>query len=324
MIVLGDQAPWTGGMLRWLALRQHQPEKKVAYFIQDGDAPWMQSGGTPKINRGWVKYWSIASRNALALDVPNIALHSVRESLKGPRGLSYISGPKTTRTIFSAESDKSIQEFTGQLLDEEQRWYSKVVEMLGMPCRNIAHSFPGIGPLEVSRQLAGDLALDGDDIRSAVRWFSEEPLVTRNILPPSYFWNIGEDGERHQCTSLNGNSIITPKAAALVIEFAARGHTLGCTSLGYLREVSDIRDMYFPGMKVKILRITFRWTFKDGDPCELLLSEFCKRKKLRGESVPSFNGDISAIRDYWSGRPTVLGWLLLGGEINPSFEEIEI
>jgi len=323
--MLGDQSPWTGGLLRWLAVKRFYPKEKVLYFLHDGDAPWMQRGGSLKISHGWVKYWSIASRNALALDVPDSALHNVRESIKGPKGLSYIAGPKTTQTIFSTEHDKSVQGFISQLLDDECRWYSRIAESFDVrPAYTAKEGLFNAGPLEVSRRLAGEMNMDGKEINSVVELFLQEPLLIKKVLPTPYFWSIGKDGCRYPCTSLSGSDPVTPKAAALVLEFAARGHTLGCTSLGYLSEVIELRDKYFRGMKLKLLYVKFNWTFTGVDPYEKLLSEFCSRKKLRGEPIPSFDDALPVIQNYWRGRPTVLGWLHLGGELSPSCEEIEV
>ena len=46
--------------------------------------------------------------------------------------------------------------------------------------------------------------------------------------------------------------------------------------------------------------------------------------RVMEEPIPSFDDALPVIQNYWRGRPTVLGWLHLGGELSPSCEEIEV
>ena len=76
-IILGDQSPWAGGMLRWYAASQAL-DNEICYFIQDVDVPWVQCGSPDlRILRGWFSYYSMACKYHWTFCVPEARLLNI-------------------------------------------------------------------------------------------------------------------------------------------------------------------------------------------------------------------------------------------------------
>src|SRR3989344_543254 len=138
-----------------------------------------------------------------------------------------------------------------------------------------------------------------------------------------YLWTLN-DGFRWPGTSAKG--VVVPKGRALPIEFALRGWELGCTSMPYIEETLKIRNAYFKGVPIKLVRIAFDWDV----PARIMptfLERYEKRKRNRaGRTGRAFNPEeitkakqlCDQAENYWRRRPSVLAYLLLGGELNPT------
>lgn len=330
MIVLGDQSPLSGGLLRWLAVEKELgKEEEILYFLQDADNPWRQEGIPDiRIKKGWTNYWSLASKYPWSFQTPGIKRERVDriiQCLGAPRGLHYLRGPKTDRTIYSefAENEE-VQKLFCQLIKEEVDWANQLASFLDKSGNN---------ELKVNRakqalrllfyQVPSILGLG--KIQSLVELFQQNPPLLLQELPSTFFWCLDKQGYRRTCLATkvqakNKNLTLVPKALALPLEFAIRGWTFVYSNIDYLPKVAELRDEYLPGLEIETIKANFNWTLND-DPLNGGLERFKQRKEIRGERplLPS-RQEIAQIQDYWQQHPTPISWLTLGGELNYNLE----
>ena len=313
VICLGDQSPWAGGLLRLAAMREYTDN--LIYFFHDGDAPWVSGNSPePRIIQGWPKesYFSLATRHPWSLAIPNLTLEAPRTSLGTPMGLSRLVGGPTQQMIFGMRDSSPLVDLVSDLLHQEISWAERLGDWLGIDGRC---ELPESGSV---LEIAESLNTTDIPVKSFVELFLNEKPLTKKDLPSSYFWEIDfNEGTRKACSSSNGRPVI-PKGIALPLEIAARGWALGCTHLGYLQKVLQLRDRYYPGLPVIIYHINFDWEI-DPDPIDFLLDIFKERKRKRNQNVPDFNGEGEMIKGYWRNRPTSASFSVLGGRLRPSF-----
>lgn len=323
MILLGDQSPWAGGLVRWLALKKLGIHE-IVYCQQDADTPWKQEGDRVKVRvkRGWPHYWSLACRYPFSPSIPGLTLPHIRDTVKAPSGLQYLQGGNTARTI-AAENTSPNGAVNGMLIDmlrEEKQWAATVARFIGSTDGSRIE-ISARTPLEIAQTLADALMLG--KVESLVELFGDSPPKTVGELPPQCFWSIDEDGIREEYQGFaRPRDRIVPKGIALPLEVAARGWQLGFSSLGYLEKVTALRDRYLPGLEIQAVRIGFRWHI-GADPVSAFVEYYLERKKRRREepAVPD-EQSIDKIRRYWAGRPTAISYLVLKGELNPTLEYV--
>jgi len=333
MLLLGDQSPWGGGLLRWLVAKEQFPQEEILYFVQDADMPWLPGGDRVSICKGWkTKYWSLATRIPWSSDTPEDRFsESFVGTLKMPKGLQYLVGPRTSYIIANERARNMANLFVKEMLETEINWARNLRELSGKEQPQIMPAISG-DVYKATRQLA-DCHNLSDEIHSLVKHFTDNPVRLASVLPEEYYWRITDDYRRINATETK-NGILVPKGKILPLEYATRGWTLGCTGLSYLFEVLKVRDLFIPNLKVKILKISFNWQL-DENPFDLLAEVYKKRKleqaQKRGTEYKDELSEISRrsrvtkiISDYWSGRPTSLSYLILGGNLNPSFEYLEV
>ncbi|KKU91060.1 MAG: hypothetical protein UY23_C0004G0005 [Candidatus Jorgensenbacteria bacterium GW2011_GWA1_48_11] len=344
MIVLGDQAPWVRGLLRWLALRGANEE--VGYIMQDADSPWVQQESVHQfhLKNGWPPYLSLAARFAWSPDIPPTndkdaasLLNAIRMSVKAPRGQTYLVGPKTQGTILGLGNRPEIKDALLALLIEEHRWAGQIAEHFGASRNGI--SVPYGNPREIAQELTQALGL-GNRLGSVSELFRAERPLTLGHLPITEFWEVNEAGERRRATDRNSRNMIVPAGLALPLEFALRGWKLCFTQLPYLGEMVALRDRFLRGTPIRILRIEFDWEPAAGNPALVLRDVFRKKKferwLLKQEKTKQSNPSpppepptppdhlFTEISAYWRQNPSVISFLVLGGELNPTFREITL
>jgi hypothetical protein len=325
VIVLGDQSPWCGGLLRYQVVREMYSEAEVLYFFHDTDAPWVQSGGCVTISRGnfaWPPYFSLAVRFPWSFAVPGIGQDAIAQSVLGTfkdrGGLWYLTGPATIKIIAGCNGE--VVPWVRLMLQEEVAWAKFVAEVLGQEIVS-----------EISITSDNDLvglvsALNGGMIRKSTEVFSEQLLLTR-ALPASHYWLTDVNkGFRRKWTGekLNKGEILVPGAEALVLEFAARGWLVGCTNLAYLQRVEQVRNRFTPGLKIKIAQVIFHWALEK-DPVSVLMDYYRARKRRRNQTPAEVSEPVlENIRSYWRSRPTSISYHILGGNLNARVEFKEI
>jgi len=331
-ITLGDQSPWAGGLLRLKVASQTYGN--VDYFLQDADAPWIQSNISRDVSlkRGWPNYWSFACRQPFSLETPTTRVDNMRQSLGSPKGLTYLIGPKTTQTIASESNNIKVNQLVKEMLLEEIRWSTKISEWLG----NTDGAKKGRLLEEAVLTLNGNLT---ENLTQLSKWsglissptsfidsFSKQPPQLVDIVPKSYYWVINNDGKRSELSEgnrLSHNGVVVPKGRALPLEVAARGEVLGFTGLSYLDGVIGLRNKYVPDLTLRLAQIEFNWEL-DPDPIEAMWEVFNEKKRLRGQEVEKPISDLERIRNYWRGRPTIISHTILGGELNPRITYREV
>lgn len=330
-VVLGDQSPWAGGLLRYKVLKAVAND--VEYNFQDADSPWRQDGiSYIKLKRGWVDYWSLANRHPLSFSTPTARMDSIRQSMGSPDGLSYIAGPKTHKTLKSEINNTKLVDLTKEMLMEEATWATKVADWIG----NSNGVYKGQQIQEVIKGNSTSIkdiltfvancdGLSADEILNFSDKFKFNTSNLTDYLPKNYYWNIDSGGNRHEFVNTNNKSEsrnILPKGRALPLEICARGDTLAFTGLSYLDQVIDLRDRYIPSLKLKLLQIHFNWEINP-DPIETMWNIFEKKKKGRSQSIDKPINELQDIKDYWSQRPTSVSYSILGGNLNPIITFIE-
>lgn len=312
VICMGDQSPWAGGLLRLAAMREHT--SNLLYYFHDGDAPWVIGNSPePRIAKGFPKnsYFSLATRHPWSMVTPDVSLEAPRTSLKTPMGLSRLVGGYTQRMIFGMRKSPQLVQLVSELLSEELRWAENLSDWLGM------HNRYDMPECDDVLDIAEAFNQTDIPVRSFVELFRDSEPLVKKYLPPSYFWEIDlKKGTRKPCHSFD--KPVMPKGKAVPLEIAARGWSLGCTHLGYLKPVLDLRDRFCPGLPIKIYHINFDWKVKI-DPIEYLLETFRAKKRKRNQSVPEFNGEEEKIRSYWRNRPTSASFSVLEGDLRPTF-----
>jgi len=337
MIVLGDQFPIGGGLLRRQALIQAMekwsfPKEEIRYDWHDVDAPWRQEGyKEARVIRKWTDYWSLGLRHPMSFRTPEVVLEQVRATLGSPNGLSYLIGPKTDTTLRAEDKNEKVLNGVKEMVKEDVLWMSEAAKITGKNIkererkeREMMEIVKKSRTLTELFRLAGEICVGFRELKSTLEIYQSEP-IKKIFLPNDYFWLIsGNDFQRQKLNrqTTNNSLIIIPKGIALFLDFAIRGFTTGFTGCGYLDETRELRDRYLSEIKMKFLKITFDWTFPE-NPIDILLAEFRERKRKRGkETAEIAEEDVRAIKDFWRTRPTELGYFFLGGELNPKIEEI--
>ncbi len=328
-ILLGDQSPFAGGLVRYLVVLKEFAGAEIIYNIHDTDAPWVANGQSLSICKGWkTNYWSTASRVAWSWDIPPAErthwtpadanlLNSLMTSMNMPNGLLYLAGPQTNLTLSGIHQNVSGALFTdlsATMLKNELAWLNSLRQKLGLSEK----SYIATQPEHWIQTMTGTET----PISTTSETFRKEPVSLIGRIPALYYWKMSRDGTRETWDgkSIDSSDLLVPKAHALPLEDAYHGHTLACTGMPYLSEVMKLRDLYCPKVKIKILWIRFDWQ-PPVDPAIIIAQEYIAERKLKRNKdivIPEYM--IESVRKYWSQRPTALGYQLLGGELNPSFE----
>ncbi len=332
VVVLGDQSPCAGGLTRLEAVQGYAG--RVEYFIQDADAPWLQDGDRHvNVKRGWPSYWALANRHPFSLEVPSTAVHNMRDSLRSPRGLSYLSGPRTDITIASGREHQTLAVLLKQMMLEEADWATKVCEyggytdgvMRGRGVKDKLEACEVDNPLDLTRQVAGWNGTNGR-LGSFLEMNRQESPQLVGVLPDDHYWVVDNNGIRRpydRRVPLSRGDTLLPKGRALPLEVAVKGAVLGFTNLGYLDDTLELRDRFVPNLPLKTVQIAFDWRV-DFDPIEPLWQEFKARKIARGQEVTKPEAELGVIGDYWRRRPTTISHMIMGGEVNPSLTYREL
>lgn len=332
-IILGDQSPWAGGLIRLASVLRNFDS--VQYFVQDVDAPWLQDGDNKvSIKRGWPDYWALATRHPFSPEVKGVAIHSMRDSLHSPRGLSYLAGPRTDHTIVFEANNAQVNEATRQILLEEIGWATRVADWIGntegvrrgQAMQEQVERLETHGPGTFAAEIARWQGLNDRMLGSFVDMYKDCAPRLTGQLPDSYYWIVDSEGRRkhyHRRTALNAHETIVPKGIALPLEMSARGWVLGYTALGYLEKVKAVRNKYVPGLRLKTLQITHRWSIEP-DPIEVLWEVFEARKQRRGQFVQKPEEQLQAIGNYWRARPTSISTTILGGSVHAEMSYREL
>lgn len=301
-ILFGDQVPRNGGLLRMTAALQSRRFEEVVYCRQDADTPWRETGqARVKITDRWCDYWSLGVRFPWTLSVPQVDMQGVRASLRIPTGLSHLAGPRTNITLHTFPQP----EFDAQLYGREVDWFLQLSEYLGIEARPAPDFEDGFGQAD----------------NGLVSMFQEEPPKLLGQIPSEYFWEIDlSSGTRVKWDgTFRASKIYVPSGIALPLEVAARSMWIGCTSLGYLTRSLELRDRFLQGHSVSVCVVSFSWQLSY-DPLEVLQSVYVTRRKAAGKQAQILSPeDVSKILAYWRQRPTSLGYHMLGGQLNPSF-----
>lgn len=338
-VVFGDQSPWAGGLVRAAATKAILGDTPVIYCMQNADNPWRQEGNGLKIKEGWPKpfYWNLATRIPNSLEIPemseNSPLEKMRQSIKSPRGMSYLVGNSTHGTIYSHNSNHEVLSLLEKMLGNELDWAARTSEFMGNKngveranaLKNDLFKTPK-SITELTMDLAERSGVHSGTIDNIVESFRREPAAFIGILPDENYWVINKSGERttyKNTETISRSDTIVPKGKILPIELAQRGLILGYTGLSYLPEVVEIRDEYNLDVPLRLLQVEFNWTLPN-DPIQRMWEAFETKKAARGDVVDKPDNALEAVKAYWAQRPTTLSHLVLGGELNPKLTYREI
>ncbi|MEE8585121.1 MAG: hypothetical protein V3T83_09755, partial [Acidobacteriota bacterium] len=233
----------------------------------------------------------------------------------------YLIGPASNDTIYGYRGKPSApyRDHLHRMLGDEVEWAVRLADILGLRAAPIGR-LPPCGVHGLTRHLCQQLDLDPP--QSFVECFRDGCLQATDLFPDRYYWWVTADGRRHG--KPQPGTLKFPKGAILPLEICANSFVLGCTRLGYLDDILKLRDRFAPSLALRMLSISFDWNLGGGDPLEELLRVFNSRKSRRGQAPFHPASQVLAkIRRYWRRRPTVLSWLILGGELNPRYEYIE-
>ncbi len=322
-IILGDQSPWAGGLLRWKAIHQLLG-KNALYAIQDVDTPWVQQGRRPiRSAQGWAPYFSLASKYPWTLSAPEAEMPRVLDSLGAPRGLRYLLGPSTNETLGSLSRQGLSSVYTDHLaamLSAEKEWAEGLADQVGL--RPLAlDDWPKGDCHAITRTFA--MMLNLGPVRHFSDLYRSGELQQTNAFPTEMYWHLDSHGRREESGS--SGTMKFPRGMALPLELAANGYILACTSLPYLNRVLEQRDRHLKGVTLRLLRVTFDWRLDEVDPIRQLVEAFRARKQKRNQAVPVLDtSTLDAIHSYWKQRPTLISWLVLGGSLKPQLELLEL
>ncbi len=327
MLITGNQAPLEAGLLRWKVLKEKSGE--VRYFVQDADCPWKNTGAgkvdfQKNVEAGnylsLMEYfpWSFGVTEKLRRDT---RIQSISQTLKMPPScMLWLAGPKSHRILYHEHKSRYLIEKLEFLVRTEIEWLKRLASYLGIKAQEIEINFEVKSVVEIYKQVAEMLGLEGE-INSLVEMFAKEPPISLEVLSKEEFWEIKEEG-RFPLQSKENFKIAVPRGMSLLIEFALRGFITGFGHLPYLNRVKALKDKYFPELKIKLVKVKFNWEL-NVDPIEVLLEVYKEKKKKRGQTPFELTEEEKeTIRNFWKTHPTPLAYIILGGELNPSFEEI--
>lgn len=333
-VMCGDQSPLNGGLLRAALLAQADPSLDIIYCFHDTDAPWLQTGGSPRIVQGgWPDYWALAARIPYSPDIPGLvggdAWQRLRDSLNIPSGIVYLAGPQTNETIASMDACPVTGELMRRVHGIEAEWAYALNNMLGRS--------PGmLGPLparlsEVPGAIRNRFARDYAriEITRSTEFWREHPVRFHETVPPKYYWRLDERNCRYAWDgrNLSRGHYLVPRAHIRSLEEAAHGIADCFTAIPYLNEVVKLRNLYVPGLSLPHIQMTITCSLPL-DPLEAMKDVFKAKKrdrierKRRGgrpdydELIPELPGEeAAAIWTYWRGRPTSISHEILGGTL---------
>ena len=316
-LFLGDQAPWSGGHLREVAVRQHFGIK-ATYFHQDMDLPWIMGVDRLRIHYGWKPYWSLACRYPWSFSVPGLRNNDLLLASQSPRGLATLLGPVTRDTIWKLDSDPELTSKVIEMLDREREWAMQLREWAGLEPVECP-AVPQAGIKGLSDWSNGLFA--PTQMVSMYEWFRDSPAVTATELPEDYYWYFTKDGLRER--EPGAGRFAAPRAHSLILEFAARGWVFGCTKLSYMQEVLKLRDQYLPGLPLRFLHISFSWT-PEFDPLQVQLERSRASRISRGKKPFELSQeDEQGFRNYNRHRLSSISAYILKGELSPLFQLIK-
>ncbi|MDP2629439.1 MAG: hypothetical protein Q8P45_01925 [Candidatus Harrisonbacteria bacterium] len=325
-LILGDQSPWAGGLLRWFILRRIFPKAQIHYHLHDSDTPFAVPAPSPRKKRGWVPYWAIAARNCFALDIPGYRIDPVMDSMQSQSGLSYLAGPSNFEVIGALEEGSQVVELTASLLQDSQDWLSRLCNFCGQREAERFEIESRAGVLGIVQSLAKQAHLPGEEIGTTLEIFAGSPPLLWGTLPPEYFWKIS-DGRRSSADKLSSmkDGILVPKGVALLLEFSARGWRVAQTACAYTEEILALRDKYLPSQKLRFLKVGFDWELSSIDPVSAQVEAYQKKKAKSGRPAAAMDEEaLRQIRSYWRQRPTLMAYLALGGDLHPTFQVIDL
>ena len=320
-IFLGNVSPWNG-----VQVRKHIASREgydVLSLMYDAHPPWvisMHRFTKPQLTAGFLSYPAVRSKIPWTLESPDKCLKVPMRVLRLTCGCQFIVGPPTRMTTYGLLDD------TGKPKREYSVWHNLCLDMHGA---EIGHVKRLAELLSLNIAWNDFYFSDTQQKRSSLVQFFEEsdPKLLREI-PPCFFWEIDSSGMKRVWDGTKRKKCIyVPMMPHILLEMSARGYAIGYTDMPYLDEVLRLRDELLPGHPMDFCQISFNWSFRD-DPIDALLDEW--RRKIRKE-VPERAGNIrrhwannptaEKIRRYWANNPTAASFNLLGGELNPQFEE---
>lgn len=307
-VVLGDQSPWAGGLLRAQALQQHGIAAR--YFWQDLDAPWVETAEKPAICHSWPPYWSLACRYPFSASMPDWQCADILNLSGSPAGLGWLSGPHQQLSLAAVaqQARHPALSLLQKLLQAELDWAQQLAQWRATPYDKIS-----LPPHSTLWQLVQSLChASGVAVAPFSQLFAAEKPLLYHDLPAECFWHLDADGKRHPAPC--AGSYPVPRALALVLECAARGWVLACTRLPYLDQVLALRQRHLPGLKIALLHVEFDW---QAGPLLPLVFETCRqRRQRRGRSWQAPTLEQSAHLDaWWRQRPSSLSLQVLGGRL---------
>ncbi len=318
MISLGDQSPWLGGLLRSKVL--NEIGEKTNYFLADTDCPYIKNGSSGILS-GWPSYVSVAVRCPWTLDVPGIDKNLAGVianclGLKFPPGMQYLAKNTNQSALCFLDKDPKLINLLRKMLDTEVSWVIKTFPDLVKTQVNL--NFESIR--EFVGQLNEMLGIKSP-VKSLTDFFGGNPLKLRGVFPSEYFWKIQRFGRTLATGDQPG--IIVPRGKIMILELLAQGYELGCTNLPYIGETVKLRDKFMPGFPIKLVRVNFNWVLPNGaDPIKEIAERFLsqRKKKISPSDLEALEKKVNklsnSVQQYWKSRPSVISYLMLGGDLS--------
>ncbi len=319
-VVLGDQSPWNGGLLRASVLRDQGI--KFTYGIHDADTFGVAAGREePSVALGYPSYAALTCRLPFAVPSGSPESNGVQQVLQAcvrqlpgekkqrasVNAVAYIKSTSsyTIRAIQLSESDLVIGQARQAVrgLFDEERNHLEIVS---------GKKLPVVSSINEACDLHGQSA--GINVGSTLDLLKEDELHTLRYFSPDHFWGIDHQLVRHPYDrSRTDWYAVVPRARVLFWEYALRGYVLAYSNCSYLSEVVNMRHWHI-GLRqipLRMLRIGFNWR-----PC-LHEQDTPFRAAWEKKGKPS----ITRLCDYWATRPTSMGLAAFGGDLSPTITE---
>jgi hypothetical protein len=313
--ILGDQSPWNGGLLRAQALRNAGHD--VTYQIHDADTVGVSNDNMEgaRVRFGNPPYYALASRLplgsvGLGIGFDDSKLQAVLQSCRtaNPGALqrasvhpvAYVQS-RIPLTIRGGMSSPDVRDVVKILFEIERCHLSLITGKVDLPqVSTIGEALLRFG--------------EGITPSSITEMFHDAPPLLLDSLDENCFWGIDQEYQRLPYTADRSDwYAVVPKAYPLILELSLRGYAIAYTNCAYKGAVMKLRDQKAKGHKINALQVLFDWQHDLLD----LDTPFTAAWKKKGQP------DYSSIFKYWAGRPTSMGLLALGGELNPRFEEMQ-
>lgn len=309
-IILGDQSIWNGGYSRYEYMVSRGYD--VRYLAQDADVPWVANSNNISLKEGWPHHYSLALRMPFALEVPSADMNDVRNSLKIPKGLCYLSGPSTNSTIFSEDENGKVVDLLVKMLGRGVQWAKGIGEWIGNTESDYRASYVESAVNNIDSIAQAYLCISQlhnlPKPESLINFFQENPVRLMKELGTSNYWGINSSGHRGQVS--DKNLVVVPRGNALLLEFSALGYTTGFTKVPYLSDVIDLRNERVPGLSIKTAQISFNIDLSP-NPIEKMTNEYATRKANRQQFYSLDGKAITTIGEYWSQRDTSISSFIL-------------